>query len=78
MLTPYDTNECAICLIKYNNHCKVSILNCKHIYHTHCIKDWFSRYKVNTCPKCRRVVKIINKKVKKKDIFDMFIGLFNK
>ena len=42
---------CNICLSEFNKNDKVKILNCGHIYHTSCIKEWFKRKKI--CPICQ-------------------------
>ena len=44
-------DKCCICLTEFKNDDKVSILNCKHLFHCDCITEW-STYKIN-CPVCR-------------------------
>ena len=48
-----ETNQitCSICTEDFKQKHKVSQLNCGHIFHTKCIKEW-SHYK-STCPLCR-------------------------
>lgn len=44
-------SECSICLETFTYNTKVCNLQCGHIYHKSCIKEWF---KINsTCPQCR-------------------------
>jgi len=47
-----DSNNdiCSICLEKLKDD-KCVILNCEHIYHKDCIKEWLK--KNNNCPNCR-------------------------
>lgn len=45
-------NYCSICLDKFNDNDDIKILECDHIYHFDCIKEWLLKYK-NTCPICR-------------------------
>ena len=49
-------NECSICLIEYDENCKISRLNCSHCFHTDCIKQWLDKTpkKYRTCPYCRQ------------------------
>ena len=43
-------NQCAICLeTSGDNYIQ---LICKHIYHKHCIDNWYKTNN-NTCPVCR-------------------------
>ena len=44
----YDT--CSICTDMYEQLEEVSVLNCGHIYHPKCIKEW-GKYK-QACPLC--------------------------
>ena len=45
---------CPICLEEYNNNNKIIKLNCDHIFHKHCIKEWFE--KKDNCPNCRKII----------------------
>lgn len=45
--------ECIICLVEFTERTKIISLDCKHIYHSHCLKIWLSlRNKI--CPTCKR------------------------
>jgi hypothetical protein len=45
--------ECSICLTKCINNC-YTVLDCKHIYHTHCIlQNIMIGVQKNSCPLCR-------------------------
>ena len=44
----YDA--CCICTDNYKKNDEVSVLECEHIYHIKCIKEW-CKYK-STCPVC--------------------------
>jgi len=53
---PYDTtnteyDSCSICTDIYDKKEDVTVLNCGHIYHPNCIKEW-GKYKPN-CPICK-------------------------
>lgn len=52
-----DCKECSICYEEFNDDSSVSILKCKHTFHTGCIKKWGVRN--NTCPICREEIPII-------------------
>lgn len=59
----YETTEkkydsCPICIEKYKNDEEVSVLNCGHIYHPKCIKEW-GHYKPS-CPLCKEVIPLTN------------------
>ena len=47
-------NVCCICIEEFMNNDKLTELNCKHIYHTYCINEWFEKDK--TCPICRHSI----------------------
>jgi hypothetical protein len=49
--------ECSICYEKYDENSNISILSCKHCFHTDCIKNWGKRK--NNCPICREIIPII-------------------
>ena len=46
-----EDNECPICLENFILNEVVSKLNCGHIYHIECIKNWLNTKK--NCPTCR-------------------------
>ncbi|XP_018011242.1 uncharacterized protein LOC108668520 isoform X1 [Hyalella azteca] len=45
-----SVRECVICMMDLIEGEKVRYLPCMHVYHTHCIDDWFQRS--FTCPSC--------------------------
>jgi len=51
--------ECQICLIEHSD--KMTQLNCKHVFHSHCIEEWLGYQsklgRDETCPTCRSIVK---------------------
>jgi hypothetical protein len=49
----YET--CSVCMEDYTNKDIVSVLDCGHIYHTNCIKDWGDNYNPS-CPLCKTVI----------------------
>jgi hypothetical protein len=48
-----QNDECSICLIKYGNQDKITVLGCDHYFHYLCIMVWIQDYNNNTCPYCR-------------------------
>ncbi|CAI2378841.1 unnamed protein product [Moneuplotes crassus] len=51
--TPLKSDECAICLTKYEQDDTIKVLpGCFHTFHAECIKEWFENNP--TCPFCRR------------------------
>jgi ankyrin repeat protein len=48
-------NICAVCLDKYinNENDNLVILNCGHIFHEKCFRDWRSTYNKPPCPICK-------------------------
>lgn len=44
---------CPICLEVYAGD-KAIVLNCSHMFHSHCIRDWIKLH--STCPLCRVAV----------------------
>ena len=48
--------ECLICLENFKKGEIITIINCNHKYHTHCIYSWFEKKK--TCPLCDKILKI--------------------
>ena len=50
-----EDQNCSICLEEFNTNDKISVLQCRHIYHRNCIFDWVKSQhdKKNTrCPNC--------------------------
>jgi hypothetical protein len=53
-----DKCECSICMSDDTHPSLMKgKLSCGHIFHEHCIKQWFSHSK-NTCPYCRCVIDV--------------------
>ena len=50
----YDEEECSICLGDFCKGNKICCLNCSHIFHSKCIKDWIK--KKNICPLCNKTI----------------------
>lgn len=50
----YDV-KCTICLDEFEDESNISLPECRHIFHTDCIKEWV-RYK-KECPVCRNEIK---------------------
>jgi len=48
--------DCAVCLTEFENSEQVCELPCDHIFHDHCIRDWFMKAKSPACPLCRNVL----------------------
>ncbi|KAI3867288.1 hypothetical protein MKW98_001722 [Papaver atlanticum] len=46
-----EKKECAICLVEFRDNDKLTLLPCKHVYHSHCVGTWF--ISKTTCPLCR-------------------------
>lgn len=49
--TSQNFQQCTICLMGYKSRDRVCSLDCKHLFHSKCIKEW-GKYK-STCPTCR-------------------------
>lgn len=47
-----DNNNCNICLDKMIHDSELVILDCKHIYHKSCLKEWLTKESTK-CPSCR-------------------------
>ena len=41
---------CIICLSEFKKGQLIQVLDCNHMYHDQCIKEWYKRKKV--CPIC--------------------------
>ena len=50
----YYEKGCVICLDSFKKDEKISKLECNHVYHTECIKLWFTNNL--SCPMCRRII----------------------
>ena len=47
------SKSCSICIQNYvKDYELISVLFCKHIFHTNCIEEWLINN--NTCPLCRK------------------------
>ena len=46
----FESNECIICLENITKNEEVTIIECGHLYHKHCLMGWFEKKKI--CPKC--------------------------
>ena len=46
------SESCPICFEKFRHDEEVCVLECNHVYHTHCIDKWGQ--KKQTCPICRK------------------------
>ena len=56
-ITDYkECKECVICKDEFKNEDDVTKLNCTHIFHNDCIKEW-GTYKAE-CPVCRKDIEI--------------------
>jgi len=60
----YDTTEkkyeeCSICTEKYESNEMVSVLDCGHVYHPKCIKEW-GHYNPS-CPLCKTKIPVFRK-----------------
>jgi hypothetical protein len=47
---------CSICISNYLNNDEVIYLNCSHLFHKECIKEWCTRK--NNCPLCRTNIEL--------------------
>tara|TARA_B100000035_G_C20995374_1_gene552210 strand:- start:804 stop:1184 length:381 start_codon:yes stop_codon:yes gene_type:complete len=54
-LTEITEKECSICLESFNLNDKIFNLNCGHIFHKKCLKEWINKDK-NECPLCRNII----------------------
>jgi hypothetical protein len=55
-----EKKECSICILEYLYQNElVSVLLCKHMFHTSCIEKWLENENNNNCPLCRKIVKYI-------------------
>ena len=47
-----ENKICSICFEKFYYNQNVNLLDCKHIFHTKCLSEWY-KYK-QECPVCRK------------------------
>ena len=50
-----DKKECTICLEKFNINDKIINLECLHMFHNNCIKNWLKMK--DYCPICKNKIK---------------------
>ncbi|OIR58309.1 MAG: RING finger protein [Amphiamblys sp. WSBS2006] len=46
-----QNKSCSICFTDFEEKERVTVLHCKHTYHTECLRPWLKKNK--TCPLCR-------------------------
>lgn len=51
---------CPICLDNFNNDSIISILQCKHFFHTTCLNHWLYYRYPNICPYCLHIINYSN------------------
>lgn len=49
----YSNKECNICMDEYVVNEKIVELDCKHVFHESCIRNWLCNEKIS-CPVCRK------------------------
>ncbi|CAF0720369.1 unnamed protein product [Adineta steineri] len=54
--TILTNTQCYICLEDFQSIDSIKILNCQHIFHTHCINEWLRNH--SNCAYCRTAVRI--------------------
>lgn len=56
-----NNNEtCAICYENLNIKSCYTINECKHIFHSNCLLDWFRNSNKSSCPYCRNIIEMKN------------------
>ena len=55
-LSNLEKAQCAICLENLNKQENILKLECSHIYHVNCLKDWYIKSKNKDCPMCRESI----------------------
>ena len=55
-INSFNEGECIICLEVFQKDEIVTIINCNHKYHTHCLYTWFEKKKA--CPICDKILTI--------------------
>jgi hypothetical protein len=51
----FPTVTCAVCQTDFENGNRITVLDCMHQYHQHCIHPWLTR-RSSLCPTCRQKV----------------------
>jgi len=46
-----ETTDCPVCQEDFNKDEQLNRLECNHLFHKQCLKEWLERH--NTCPMCR-------------------------
>lgn len=46
--------DCIICFEKYNSNSNITILPCKHYYHSDCLYYWITTSQSYNCPYCHK------------------------
>lgn len=67
--------SCIICTEEFKNTDVVSVLNCDHIYHPKCIKEWCNRNA--SCPLCKAEISVSRSKLcesRSRRISHVYIG----
>ena len=49
-------NVCAICLVDFEENDRVLTLECNHVFHESCAKEWLFKSSFPSCPNCRKRV----------------------
>jgi len=52
--TDLNDSTCIICLDGFEDGNSIIKLDCRHPYHSGCIKKWFTEH--NTCPICKAII----------------------
>ena len=56
-----EIDECSICLEPLDNKFQIYILECRHQFHTTCLKEWYKNSKLGyNCPMCNEIKDIVN------------------
>ena len=50
--------ECSICLNEIDVEDTVLKLDCEHIFHKECLKDWYLKSENKNCPICREEIDV--------------------
>jgi len=49
-----DYTNCIICFEKYKSKSDITLLPCKHYYHSDCLYDWITTSQSYNCPYCQK------------------------